>query len=311
MTSVQSETVASFRPSFPLVEAKLQSPAPRPGTVDRSRLLRLLTDASGPRIVSLIAPPGYGKTTLLAQWAARERRPVAWLTLDTLDNDPGILVAYLAAAFDRIQPIDGSIADGLTGSGERVLRSAVPRLASSLGRWRRPAVLILDDAHRLVDRASLDALVALFDHLPPGTRVAIAGRAEPDLPFARYRAQRDLLEVGPGLLALDEDETAALTAGAGFPLDPDAVRSLAARTEGWAAGTYLACLALGRGDPQAGPIGDVSGADRHIAAYIRSEVGSHLDDQDLAFLMRTSVLETITPASPRPSPGCPGPESVW
>ena len=306
MTNTGSQARQPFRPGFPLGEAKLLPPAPRSGIVDRPRLVRLLTDASGPRIVSLIAPPGFGKTTLLSQWTARESRPMAWVTLDDLDNDPGILVTYLAAAYDRIQPIDGSVTDGLTGSDKRVLGSAVPRLLSDLHRWRRPVVLVLDDVHRLVDRTSLDALVALLDHLPPGFRVAIAGRNEPDLPFARLRAQRDLLEIGPGLLALDEDETRALAEGLGRPLGPDDARSLAARTEGWAAGIYLACLSRDRGDPDSGPIRGVSGADRFIAGYLRSEIGGHLGDEDATFLTRTSILETITPAIADAVTGLPG-----
>ena len=152
----------------------------------------------------MIAPPGYGKTTLLAQWTARERRPVAWLTLDDLDNDPAVLLSYLAVAFDRIEPIDPSIRSALAAPRQRILATAVPRLASELHGWRQPGVLVLDDAHRLTDRTCLDALASLLDHLPPGFRVAIAGRSEPDLPLARLRAQRDLLEIGPNLLALDE-----------------------------------------------------------------------------------------------------------
>ena len=141
----------------------------------------------------------------------------------------------------------------------------------------------------------LDALTALLDHLPGALRVAIASRMEPELPFARFRVQGHLLEIGPSLLALDEPETAALTEAAGFPLEPPAVRSLAARTEGWAAGIYLACLARDRGDTDAGLIGSVSGADRFIAAYLRSEIGGDLDEGDVTFLTRTSVLETFAP----------------
>ena len=91
-----------FRPPIPFVEAKLHPPAPRAGIIERTRLLRLLTAEPAASIVSIVAPPGYGKTLLLADWAARERRPVAWLTLDDHDNDPAVLLSYLAAAFDRI-----------------------------------------------------------------------------------------------------------------------------------------------------------------------------------------------------------------
>src|SRR5215203_5991584 len=88
----------------PLVGAKLEAPRVRPGMVTRDRLIRTLAARSGPAVAALIAPPGYGKTTLLAQWTAAERRPVAWLTIDDLDNDPAVFISYLSAALDRVEP---------------------------------------------------------------------------------------------------------------------------------------------------------------------------------------------------------------
>ena len=243
----------------------------------------------------MIAPPGYGKTTFLAQWTARERRPVAWLTLDDLDNDPSVLLSYLAVAFDRIEPIDPSIQAALAAPRQRILATAVPRLASELHGWRHAGVLVLDDAHRITDRTCLDALASVLDHLPPGFRVAIAGRSEPDLPLARLRAQRDLLEIGQNLLALDELETGALAAAAGHTLNPDEVRTLTTRTEGWAAGIYLAALARDRGNVAPGALASVSGRDRYIAGYLRSEFEKGLDDEDVTLLTRTAILETIVP----------------
>lgn len=287
-------TASTFRPAVPIIEAKLRPPEARRGAIERVALLHLLAEP-GPPVVAVIGPPGYGKTTLLAQWAARERRPVAWLTLDDLDNDPGVMLSYLAVAFDRIEPVDASIRAGLLAPRERILGTAVPALASELHRWGRPAVLILDDVHRLVDRIALDALGALLDYLPPGVRVALAGRTEPDLPFARLRANRDLLEIGPGLLALDEAETAALATEAGFELSPADVGELAQQTEGWAAGTYLALLARGPGDGARGPLARVAGHERYVAAYLGSEIGRTLDDDDMTVLTRTAILESITP----------------
>ena len=168
----------------------MQPPAERPGTIERPHLVRLLGAEPGPPVVSIIAPPGYGKTTLLVQWARRERRDLAWLTVDDLDNDPAVLLSYLAAAFDRIEPVNDAIRASIGAPRERILATAVPLLASELHRWTRPGLVVIDDAHRLVDRTSLDALAMLIDHLPAGVRVAIAGRAEPGLAFARLRAQR-------------------------------------------------------------------------------------------------------------------------
>ncbi len=284
-----------FRPTVPLVGAKLHPPVLRRGTIDRPRLLEPLLDAAGPRVVAVFAPPGYGKTTLLAQFAAREPRPVAWLTVDELDNDPATLTSYLVAAFDRIHPIPDSIRSGIAAPPERILATAVPRLASELARWRRPVVLILDDVHRLTDRISLDVLGLLVDHFPSGCRVVISGRVEPDLPVARMRADGILLDIDTRRLALTDAETGALAAEEGFPLAPDAARSLAARTEGWAAGIHLAALAQARGLTGATSLVDVSGQDHYIAAYFRSEFEREQSPIDVEVLSRVAVLEAITP----------------
>ena len=283
-----------FRPSFPLVESKFRPLAAR-GMIPRTRLVARLADLGGPPVVSLVAPPGYGKTPVLAQWAVREARPVAWLTSDDLDNDPAVLVSYLAAALDRIAPVDPAIASGLFGTGESVLGSAVPRLASSLHGWERPAVLVIDDVHRLVAQTCLDALSLLLEHLPPGFRVAIAGRLEPGLPLDRLRTLGDLLELGRDDLALDDAEASDLLAAIGTPVAPSQVRIVNARTEGWAAGIYLAGLAWSHGPRDPGRATTVSGRDRYIADYLRSELALGLHAGDLAFLVETSILETVTP----------------
>jgi LuxR family maltose regulon positive regulatory protein len=295
--AVRNATVDQARPSrtaVALVESKLRRPQVRVGIVERTRLIDRLAEPSGPRVISLVAPPGYGKTSLLAEWAARSEAPVAWLTLDDLDNDPTLLLSYLIEALDRIRPIDGTIGVGLAGTSDRVLSVAVPRLSSELFTWPEPALIILDDAQRVVDQRCLDAIVALIDHLPPGWRIAVAGRSEPDLPLGRYRAQRDLLEIGPADLAMDLDEAAALTLLAGRHLGADRLRQIVDRTEGWAAGIYLATLADGPAQRGAGP-GDEGGAARqYVAEYLRSEVGRDLD-AEITFLSRTSILESVTP----------------
>lgn len=124
----------------------------------------------------------------------------------------------------------------------------------------------------------------------------IAGRTEPDLPIARLRARRDLLEIDQGLLALDERETTALAAAAGDQMSPAEASALAARAEGWAAGIYLAILARAQGRGEPGPTFSVSGRDPYIAAYLRAEIERDLADDDVAFLTRTAILEAITPA---------------
>jgi LuxR family maltose regulon positive regulatory protein len=248
-------------------------------------------------VVSVVAPPGYGKTILLADWASRERRPVAWLTIDEFDNEPSVLLTYLSAALDRLAPLDPEIARAIGSSPTRLLSSALPRIAAAVHQLGEPSVLVVDDVHQLVDRACLDALASLIDHLPTGFQIALAGRAEPDVHLARLRARRDLLEIGPPELALDVDETRRLTAAAGRSLTADQAEVLRARTEGWATGIYLATLPKKSGalDPVSATV-MVSGHDPAIADYLRTELLSSLPDEDLGFITRLSILEVIDPA---------------
>jgi LuxR family maltose regulon positive regulatory protein len=288
-----------------LVEAKLLLPVPHASTVSRERLTGLLLAEPRPSTVAVIAPPGYGKTMLLADWAARETRDVAWLTLGDYDNEPSVFLTYVAAAIDRLGPIDPNIGRALAARGSRILATAVPRLASELHRRRRPGVLILDDVHRLVDRTCLDALAMLLELLPPGFQVAMAARTTPDLPFGRLRANRQLLEIGREQLAFDAQETETLAARVGHRLDRHQAEALAERTEGWAAAIYLSTLARGRRAGHATGTDDVSGRQGYIADYLRSELRPILDDGDVTLLTRTSILDGVEPGPAEAVSGLP------
>jgi LuxR family maltose regulon positive regulatory protein len=185
--------------------------------IRRERVLNKLAEAD-PAVVSLVAPPGYGKTTLLAQWTAAHQGPVVWLTLDAHDNDALVLVSYLGAALDRVARISPDTARALSSSGRRIFISAMPRLMSEMHAWKRPGLIVFDDAHLISERMAVDVLSTLLDHLPPGVRLAVAGRYEPDLPFGRLAAQRDLVRLGPADLALDARETSALVSSIGYEL---------------------------------------------------------------------------------------------
>ena len=289
-------TRSALRPGFPLVKAKLHPPASRPGTISRPRIAQLLAADPATPVVAVIAPPGYGKTLVLAELATRAEGAVAWLALDDFDNDASVFLTYLAAAFDRIEPIEAATATSLAALGPRVLGSAVPHLAAELYRWRRRGTLVLDDVHRLVDPTCLDALTALIDHLPPSFRVVLAGRSEPGLPFGRFRAERNLLEIGRRELGLDPDETAALTAAIGHPLGRAEATALAERTEGWAVGIYLTTLAQERSRPPAGALDRTSQASDFLADYFWSELLSGLVDDDVTLLTRSSILDFVEPA---------------
>jgi LuxR family transcriptional regulator, maltose regulon positive regulatory protein len=130
-------------------------PYPRLGAdtlVPRASLLDLLEAAGHTTVVAVSAPPGYGKTTLLAQWADHDPRPFAWLTIDQHDNDPAVLLRDLAVTLDRIEPLDPALLGPLTSSPAAAVDATLPRLGSALSAAALPVVLVLDDLHLLQSR---------------------------------------------------------------------------------------------------------------------------------------------------------------
>ena len=150
-----------------LLDAKLSIPGPRPGSVSRAMLVETAR-ASGRRVVGLSAPAGYGKSTLLAQWARAEDRRVAWVSLDRFDDDPAALLALLASAYARVSPGNADLVADMGGLGVSMLGRAAPRLASALRTSPAPFVFMLDDLHELRPPACHDVLSVVISGIPPG-----------------------------------------------------------------------------------------------------------------------------------------------
>jgi LuxR family maltose regulon positive regulatory protein len=195
---------------FDLVVSKLQRPLTRPGTVRRSVLIDRLRRAGSCPLVSVVAPAGYGKTTLLSQWAEGDGQAFAWVSVDEADNDPKVLLTYIAEALDAIEPLGGRVFDALASPASSVPGSVVPRLGSAFSSMATPVVLVLDDVHVLRDWECRAALSMLADHVPDGSRLALAGRGGPPLRIGRLRAEGRILEIGPGDLSLTREEASRL-----------------------------------------------------------------------------------------------------
>ncbi len=216
---------------------------PHPGSLSRTRLGGLVA-AQRPQMVAVSAPVGYGKSSLMAEWARRDPRPTAWIDLGRAGDDATALVRLIAVALDTICPVDPTIFGDLAFlTSASVLDWVVPRLISAVS-TADPVLLLLDGVDQVGDQACRKALTGLVDHLPQGSTVAAAGRSEVWLDLARRRAMGELLEVGPRELAFGVDEAAQLLALAGVHISAEALEALHSRTEGWPTGLYLAALAL-------------------------------------------------------------------
>ena len=277
---------------FELAETKLDPPSTRPGTVAKTAVIEGLCASRSP-LVTVVAPAGYGKTTLLARWAEADPRAFAWIALDPSDNDPLVVLRYVAGAMHRLEPLAPEVFDALSGGGGFGWATRVVRLANAIAAREQPFVLALDDLHSVTNPSCLDVLAELLESVPAGSQIAVASREEPALPLGGWRAQGWVHELGPAELRLDGREAELLLTAAGIELGEDEVKELTERTEGWPAGLYLAALSMQAGSPSPKSAKAFTGEDRFVTDYFRVELMSRLPDAEARFLRQTSVLERM------------------
>ncbi len=244
----------------------------------------------------MVAPPGFGKTTLLAQWAQQGRRAFAWVSVEEPDNDPRVLLSYIAAALNAVQPISERVFGALASPGSSVPGSVVPRLGTAFAAMTTPVVLVLDDVHLLHNRECQAAVAALAEHVPDGSQLVLAGRARPPLRYARLRAEGRITEIGPADLVLSAGEAASLLREAGVTLGAGEAAELHRHTEGWPAALYLAALHLRAGGSLPRAAATFGGANRQVSDYLEAELLSRVSPRQRLFLTRTAVLERLSAA---------------
>ena len=276
---------------FALLESKLAPPRLRDGTIPRVELVSRLRPRPPANVSLVVAPAGYGKTTLLTQLFNRlDRQPLAWLSVDERDDDPVTFLTYLVLALHRIGVCERQLVDVLARP-RRSLTTIVARLQRSL-QASGPFTLLLDDLHLLSGEQSLEIVGNIVRDLTPAARLVITSRTEPALPVAALRAQARVIEFGIDELRLSEKEVGLLLRNEGLHVSPDDVAELTARTEGWPAGVYLAALVkLARSDDE--PVTAFRGSDRFVSDYVRFEHLDYLPPGDVEFLLRVSVLDRL------------------
>jgi LuxR family maltose regulon positive regulatory protein len=279
-----------------LLATKLHVPRLRPGFVPRPRLLERLAEGMERDLVLLCTSPGFGKTTLMADWARRGQRPVAWLSLDAGDNDPVRFWRHVGAALNEAHSgVARRVAALLQGPPPTSFDAVVTTLVNELAEVPDEVVLVLDDYHLIQAPLVHASFGLLLEHLPASLRLVLASRADPPLPLARLRARGQLAELREHDLRFTQGEAAALLREAAGPEVPEsAVAALEGRTEGWAAGLQLAALSL-RGHPDpAGFVTTFSGSHRHVLDYLAEEVLDRQPEPLRGFLLQTSVLERLS-----------------
>jgi LuxR family transcriptional regulator, maltose regulon positive regulatory protein len=274
-----------------VVATKLLIPPARTGTVPRARLTRLLDDNWSHSVVLVTAPAGFGKTTLVGTWLRGFAGRTAWLTIDADDDVPGRFLDYLVTALGAARTLLDS------GSGAASTPAVMTALVNELAAADEDLVLAIDDVHLLTEPEILDALTFLVEHCPPRLHLVLLARNEPELPLARWRGRGLLVEIGAAQLRFAAGEAAALLGSVtGRDVDPATVDALNSRAEGWAAALQLLGIGLRDGTaPDAAPSVRYRPGNRYVLDYLADEVlrGQPADVRD--FLLRTCVLDELTP----------------
>lgn len=284
-----------------LLTTKFLRPTPDPRAVRRQRLDSLLEPETGKRLNMVVAPAGFGKTTLVSQWCALNSHRTAWLSLDEHDNQPRQFWQYVVGAFEHAGLMGlEDIRKQLARSDGEDQTAAITGLINTLSQDDTAWFLVLDDYHEITSDTIHRQLGWFIDYLPPGMLVTLASRTEPPLPLARWRVRRQVQDIHPGLLAFSEDECRAFFRDTmAMELSEQEIRSVCQRTEGWVAAMQLSALSAKSGQlnldqtsapPSLNPDG------RLISDYVLTEVLRQLPRELMDFLLDTACCPRLSGA---------------
>ena len=260
----------------------------------RARFTDVLRE-SAPRLVLLAAPPGFGKTTVLAQWREVDDRVFACLSLDSGDNDPVTFWSYIVQAIRHVAPGWGAAAlSALPEPRADAVEAVVLAVLRDLEAIGEKLVLVLDDYQEITNRICHDSLNFFLERTPSNVTLVLSTRSDPPIPIGRLRALDELIELRALDLNFTEAESASfLNEILRLSLPTETLGALHERTEGWPVGVHLAAMSLSQAADRAGFVARFGGASRHIVDYLTEVVLDTLDEDRREFLLETSVLDAM------------------
>ena len=283
----------------PAALTKYRPPTPARLLVTRTRLIDMLRAGGGRRLVVIHGPAGFGKTTLAAQWRevlVEEGVTVAWLTVDSDDDNVVWLLAHLIEAVRSVRPtLAEDLRQALEQRGEEAARHVLASLINEVDEGGTPIVVMIDDWHRITDAATIEALGYLLDHGGDHLQLVVTSRTRAGLPMGRMRVRDELVEIDGAALRFDIAEARVfLVELGGLALDDTDVANLEQTTDGWVAALQLASLSLRDCDDPAALISRMSGRHHAIGEYLAENVLDSLEPGMLDFLMATSLPARIS-----------------
>ena len=279
-----------------LLTTKFLRPTSDARAVKRDRLSDLLEPHGPKRLNLVIAPAGFGKTTLVAQWCARVTSPTAWLSLDEHDDEPRRFWQYVIGAFEQAG-LNGAaeLRKQLAHQSDESFTEAITGLINILAQDGSAWGLVLDDFHFVGNPAIHRQFAYFIDYLPPGILVTLASRTEPPLPLARWRVRRWIEDIHPGLLAFSEGECRQFFRETmGLQISDEDVHTVYHKTEGWVAAMQLSALSSTFSGKEAAKSGSQINLDeRYISDYVLSEVLGQQPRDFADFLLETACCPRL------------------
>ncbi len=283
-----------------ILATKLHLPRSTRTLVARPRLLNKVDAALNCPLTTVIAPPGFGKTTLVSTWAddaaANSVAAVGWLTLDQYDDEPSRFWTAVVAALQRTFPGLGSdmlslLSSMTPSSPEYLLTPIINQLAEYAP---SPLVLVLDD-YQVINTSAIHTALAFFiNHLPAHVHIILISRSDPPLHLARMRVCGQVVEIrADDLRFTPEEATSFLNDVVELQLSPDTIAVLDARTEGWIAGLHLAALSMQNHSDRAAFVHLLTGSHHYIMDYLVEEVLQRQPASIRTFLLQTAILDRL------------------
>lgn len=281
-----------------LLSTKLLIPPPRSNLVTRPHLIKRLQEGVTRKLTLISAPAGYGKTTLFGEWHAGPGRDacVAWLSLDSGDNDLARFLNYVVASTDMIQAnLAGNTRMLLQSMQLPHIESLMTTLINDLSACKKDFILALDHYHVITTPEINDAVAFLLEHMPQKMHLVILTRSDPVISLARYRVNNQLTEIRAEHLRFTLNETTAfLKEVMGVNLTLEDTQTLMRRTEGWVAGLQLAALSIKGKENPSDIIATYGGGYYYIVDYLVEEVLNCQPASLQKFLLETSILDRLS-----------------
>ena len=280
----------------PAPATRFRPPVPTRRLVARRKLLARLAGQRRRRLSVLHAPPGFGKTMLAVQWRYaldRDGVPVAWLNVDRDDNNVVWFLTHLVEAIRQVRPaLVGELGQALAEHGGEAETYVLTSLIDEIHAAGERIVVILDDWHRVTDRATFAAMGFLLDNCCRHLQVMVVGRTRAGLPMSRMRVRDDLIEIDSHELRFSIPEAREFLVGqCALNLDDDRVAALTAATDGWPAALQLASMSMCGHDDLDDFIAHLSGRHRDIGEFLTENVLASLEPELVDFLLTAAVTE--------------------